>query len=388
MGLSLFSIWTAGCVKTKSPMRPMSQIQYKYSCLDNDFLFPPTIPMRTLYSPNADEESEPSEIKMPEDLLLRYLHVTVTWKNSIIFWGGRDANYVHFEPSVVAYHSSGKWFRKRTSGDVPQLSCLTTASVINDEMFVFGGSRDEVCIYSLDLNTWTWTKKIPRGAYPSCRSHCTSWVYKNKMYILDGSVEKMKVFCYNVCNNHWEWPQTKGNKPPKRYFTSTIINEDTVFLFGGINLVLDSLTLNSLYILDMESMSWKEVPETANSNNTPRARCWHSFNRISKSAAVLVGGRSDYDIIDDCWILDLKKASQAIDMSSIWTKVQNLDQDLFRRMAHTAVVEPVSQKIWLMAGRGKGNVKILAPSSVVYHHFGHAITSFLLQSPSPRSLPS
>ena len=99
-----------------------------------------------------------------------------------------------------------------------------------------------------------------------------------------------------------------------RNFHSTIINEDTVFVFGGRD--SEHFAKNNLHILDMVSVRWREVPEIANSNWVPRARSHHSLTRISKAAALLVGGfNSLHGITDDCWILDLKKASQAIDMS-------------------------------------------------------------------------
>ena len=168
------------------------------------------------------------------------------------------------------------------------------------------------------------------------------------MYILEGSAARMKMICYNVYNNQWEWPQTEGDRPFIRHSSNhTIINEDTVFVFAG-SVVLET---NSLHVLDMRSMRWREVPDAANNNTIPRARHSHSLARISKSAAILVGGyasRFGGDRLDDCWILDLKKASQAIDMSSIWTKVQHID--MIYEALHTAVVEPVSQKLWLIGG--------------------------------------
>ena len=132
---------------------PQQLLRYQ-NITDNDFLFRPTIPVRTLDPPIFYAAIWVNEIMFPEDVLHRFSHVTVTWKNSIIVWGVNNFTRV-LDPSEVVWHSSGKWFRKSTSGDVPKQSCFATASVINYEMLVFdnkavGEEIDEVCIYSLD----------------------------------------------------------------------------------------------------------------------------------------------------------------------------------------------------------------------------------------------
>ena len=77
-------------------------------------------------------------------------HIAVTWKDTIIVWGGldRDAvdNPVHyFSPSRVFYHKEGEWLMKETTGDLPrdQPHQNATAHVLGDEMFVYGSGRND-----------------------------------------------------------------------------------------------------------------------------------------------------------------------------------------------------------------------------------------------------
>ena len=169
------------------------------------------------------------------------------------------------------------------------------------------------------------------------------------MYIYDGS---RKVFGYNVGKNSWEWPQVEGDWPSKRFDYANIIYKDTVLVFGG-GADVDDLATNSLFLLDMGRMRWREVPDVTKCMHcVPCARWGHSLTRTSETAAVLVGGVNDcYDddwILEDCWIINLEKAVQATDMSSIWTQVQNIN--LFNRSMHNAVVEPVNNRLWLIGG--------------------------------------
>ena len=135
-----------------------------------------------------------------EDFLLRFEHVSVTWKNNIIVWGGDNGEGYRFDPSKVYVLTSEKWHCWLTTGDVPDLR-YTTASVVGDEMLVFGKPNEiiparisiddienievpEVKIYALDLNTWNWSRKDPSGIKPSKTSaSCTSWVYKDKIKV-------------------------------------------------------------------------------------------------------------------------------------------------------------------------------------------------------------
>ena len=291
-------------------------------------------------------------------------HVAVTWKDYTIIWGG-----THFHPSFVYYHLHGEWVWQKTYGDLPKERIFATAVVIKDKMVVVGGRRTNTNdVYILDLNAWTWSKVTPEGIPPlkGTSGGGSSWVYENKMYCFGGKIDAPgpylvytnQLFCYNISTNCWEWPNVEGEIPHPRAYHASIINGDTVFLFGGATQPRTESVktpLNDLYMLDMVSLRWKRVhgPRPNNSTfNVPNAREWHSLTWISPSKAILFGGfhrqrhrNPDYR---DCWILDLNKAKENLDISSIWKQIPVNDYE--KRRYHKALVEPVSQRLWLIDG--------------------------------------
>ena len=70
-----------------------------------------------------------------------------------------------------------------------------------------------------------------------------------------------------------------------------------------------------------------------------------SLTLISESAAVL------YDS-DECWILDLDGAKRLSEPSRIWKRIQSNSM----RYEHRAVLEPVSQRLWVIGGLGRPDV--------------------------------
>ena len=310
-------------------------------------------------------------------------HVTVTWKDYTIIWGGTCA-----DPSFVYYHLCGEWVWQKTSGDLPANGYFATAVVIEDKMFVVGGHRANTnCVYILDLKAWTWNKVTPNGTAPlRHKQACSSWVYQNKMYCFGGEIDQYEVdlssypsylevssgqfnvytnqlFGYNIITNCWEWPDVKGEIPQPRAFHATIANSDTVFLFGGEteSWVQPGLgkspwvQLNDLHSLDMVSLRWQRVhgskPDTS-TLRVPKEVRGHSLTWISPSKAILFGGWVPSELsmqsFGDCWLLDLDKAKKAQDLSSIWIQMHNIN--LQDRSFHTAVMEPLSQRLWLMGG--------------------------------------
>ena len=113
-----------------------------------------------------------------EDAFDRAGHVAVTWRDSVIVWGG--AKYVVEKKQLenncvqrtqkaitktickVYIHNGGEWITKHTSGDVPLHSLVPAAHVIKDTMWVFGGHNEEYecnfSVYSLDLISWSWRR--------------------------------------------------------------------------------------------------------------------------------------------------------------------------------------------------------------------------------------
>ena len=135
-----------------------------------------------------------------------------------------------------------------------------------------------------------------------------------------------------MSKNIWEWPRLRGEIPPVYDKCLSIIHEDTVFLSMRGN----------LHILDMETMVWSKVHVEEYLNFTR----WYSvtITKVSQSTATLIGESGD---LMTCWLLDLKKAKQFMEPSSIWTKLL-LPLPVISKFA--AVLEPTGQELLLIGG--------------------------------------
>lgn len=283
-----------------------------------------------------------SNLKLPES---GTPHKVMAWKDRIILWG------YPYDRSIIYYHLKGEWVRQETRGDfVPYeaYNDYNIAEVLNDKMFVLVGSLTETTyIYCLDLNTWVWTSLNPNGAPPKRWGYgISSWVYHEKIYCFAGGsnfwwnrMGLVGLFCYNTSTNAWEWPNEEGDIPPPRVSHSAMIADRTVFLFGGKR--EDCSSLNDLHTLDMETFQWKKI----HGNLYPKVdTCNQTLTQISSSTAVLFGINKNME--GSCWLLDLQNAEQQEDPSSIWTQLPNH----YPRVGHRAVLEPVTQNLWVFGG--------------------------------------
>ena len=314
----------------------------------------------------------------------RTCHFATSWKDAVIIWGGySQTEFIEERTSVLYLHVSGKWIRKETSGDILMSEHCVSVNILDNKMYVLvqGGQCingpcrdcDTLPIYCLDLNSWTWSRLIPSGIPPlRGSSYITSWLYKENIYFFGGesfeedqicheypsylkvrSGTSNQLFCYNISKNCWEWPNLGGDIPSPRDSCLTTISENIVFLFGG-ETSRENEYYNDLYFLDMKSFMWKKVHENITNGAIPSLdRGSGVLTRISKSTAVLTGSKHGVmPIVDEepsfhCWLLNLSKAEQLKEPSAIWT---NLCLDLKYRPGYAAVLEPVSQRLWLVGG--------------------------------------
>lgn len=273
-------------------------------------------------------------------------HLAVTWNNMTIVWGGYDEDQSDPPTSVVYCFESGEWIKRKTSGEIPdETGYLKRAvEVINDSMFIM--DTNIRLVYSLDLNTWTWTRISPLGNPPQDIQDATSWTYRGKMYCFGGSGWKNEVewtrtnqlFCYNTIDNAWEHPDQVGDIPSPRGDPLSIISGDTVFVFGGEG--DHGLKFSDLHILNMLTMRWTKVHGNVWKMPHHFMDLYVTFTQVSDSAAILYGR------YDNFLVLDLDKAKQLRDPSVLWTRVSHQ----FPRCAHASVIEPVSQRLWIIGG--------------------------------------
>ena len=328
--------------------------------------------------------SLPIDIKKSHAPFRRTCHFATSWKDAVIIWGGHShTEFIEERTSVLYLHVSGKWIKKETSGDILMSEHCVSVHILDNKMYVLvqgghcinGPCRDcnTLPMYCLDLNSWTWSRLMPSGIPPLSGSvFITSWIYKENIYFFGGeTLEELQgcheypsylevksgtsnqLFCYNISKNSWEWPNLAGDIPSPRDSCLTTISENTVFLFGG-ETYRENKHYNDLYFLDMKSFVWKKVHDNITSGVTPRLdEGSEVLTRISKSTAVLTGSKHGVMpiLVEEpafhCWLLNLNKAKELSDPTAIWT---SLYLDLKYRPGYAAVLEPVSQRLWLVGG--------------------------------------
>lgn len=311
------------------------------------------------------------------------VQVTVTWNNLTIIWIRGSVLFGGTGRGVLYYNKDGKWMPRKTSGDVPSYRCGSGAVVHKDTMYIMCGASRGMNyqdysndIHALNLNTWTWKKLDPKGSPPIKCAYLSTWLHDGKVYGFGGEISEdpqecsNQLFCYNVASNCWEWPSARGKIPSRRSFHTTFISGDTAFLFGGAqNTVQD--VMNDLHTLNMLDLTWTQVHpslEGKAADGFPEPRAGHSMTQVSSNAAVLFAG---YDRCSpchphrDCWLLNIDKVLQGnIDKPrelfvhghgrGLWERCHQheevLPPKIASRMLHSAVIEPISKRLWILGG--------------------------------------
>ena len=311
-------------------------------------------------------------------------YLAVTWNDVIIVWNSIKLS--------LDLHHDGEWISKKINGDIPKFDGCESANVLGDKLWLLGGTKcvviDEqlyqyISVFTLDLQSWTWSKVEPGGSQPMSMIPLVmgnaSWEYDGKIYCFgafsprerfkseeiqpsymtytlsyDGSAH---VICYNIASNQWEWPQLWGDVPSPRANAKAVISQDNVFLLGGEEVrrvrgygYQSSQKFNDLYLLDMKCLTWKYVLQP---DGSPSQFCF-SLNLISPSYAVLFGGlicrESFSERSGDCWLLDLGGVMQG--GGNFWTRLKHQEQ--LPRLNHAAVLDPVTRRLLVLGGFGKG----------------------------------
>ena len=294
--------------------------------------------------------------------------VAVTFNDCTIIWGYtlEKTRYI----GVLLCHKGGKWMQKKTCGSVPAPRLGASATLHKGTMYLMSGiTMDKEFIndvYALDLNSWRWKKLNPRGTPPIGCTHLSTWLHKGKVYGFGGITDYHEAKCnqlfsYNVSENSWELPSVSGNIPSPRAGHTTFICGDTAFLFGGMmNDKGQEVALNDLYTLNMKSRIWTRVHTSPMATEgLPERVRGHSMTLISPQTAVLFGGGGQFPDSGprkDCWLLNtaMVLGGEYTTPSELWQRCQHHENVLSargeKRSFHSAVLEPVSKRLWILGG--------------------------------------
>lgn len=113
------------------------------------------------------------------------------------------------------------------------------------------------------------------------------------------------VLCFNFVENtvFWMQPECAGTPPSPRYNHTMVAIENKIYVFGGRTINADGTktTLNDLYMLNLDTLTWHR-PSTAGLSPLP-SRCWHTCTAID-GIMYLCGGYSDTATFGDVHVID------------------------------------------------------------------------------------
>ncbi|KAK4877400.1 hypothetical protein RN001_009906 [Aquatica leii] len=217
-------------------------------------------------------------------------------KGQLWVFGGEYASptqsqFYHYKDLWVFHLSNSRW-EKITAANGPSSRSGHRMVFLKKQLFVFGGFHDNLRdykyyndIYSFSLETYQWTKLEPSGKGPLPRSSCCMVPLSDGKILVYGGytkeklkkdVDKGHVFTdsfllvpekNDTTGTKWKWVQTKlgGLSFSQRSgMAMALAPNNLAYTFGGVFDVEDeedisSSFFNDLYLLDLNSMLWKNV---------------------------------------------------------------------------------------------------------------------------------
>lgn len=376
--------------------------------------------------------------KIEDNVNQRAGHIAVGHRGRALVWGGymenQENNDQYWSSSEIWVYNglTQTWTSRRTQGDVPSKCSGAAACVLDDSMFVVagfhriiislkslrekGGPLDQLMdsseeededeevfsveishnIWTLDLNSWMWTKLEPAGDPPLRCDKTACWSHGDRVFLFGGfgpppsasHADKLgalfsfvvdptttqgyggytrgwsnQLVAYNTVTDRWEWPMCSGVPPSPRAAHSVCVVGDTAYVFGGRHM---DQRLNDLHALDLVNLTWSlVVADTGDAEGLekimPLGRSWQTMTSLHtghpEGGLLLYGGfDNSLTALGDCWRMDLRKSPVN------WVRCSHLESG--PRLWHASVCLDPSQ---VMVVGGLTN-NILAPSYVIKHH--------------------
>ncbi|ORX45374.1 hypothetical protein BCR36DRAFT_585681 [Piromyces finnis] len=161
------------------------------------------------------------------------------------------------------------WSKIKTVGrNKPRPMRAHTMTLVNEKIFIFGGSDNETCfndLYIFDCETYWWTLHKTKGLVPPprpCRAHSANLIDDYIYYFGggDGPNYFNTLYLLNTKTLCWEKPEVRGQIPnPRRAHTSWVYN-DLLYIFAGGD---GMCALNDIYVLSKEEVHTQAKANTA-----------------------------------------------------------------------------------------------------------------------------
>eukprot|EP01133_Synstelium_polycarpum_P020113 gene20113-24117_t len=203
----------------------------------------------------------------------------------------------------------------KTTGTVPQPRSRHSATLVNDKIYIFGGSDAHTTfnsLYALDIHTLKWSIPNCGGDTPQPSWGHSSLLYDNRIYFFGGNNGDTMSDSLNILNlDTFEWevnvPVTFDKvKPVNRAGHTMTLYKDKFIVFGGSG--NNDTLLNDTFVLDPVARCWKLF----SGDNAPTLRCAHTAE-IVNNLIYMFGGSDGRRYFKDISILDADKVIQKLE---------------------------------------------------------------------------
>ncbi|CAI2360532.1 unnamed protein product [Moneuplotes crassus] len=182
-----------------------------------------------------------------------------------------------------------------------------TITVVGTTAYLIGGSSqgvDSMIDYTLDLETFNWTKvKRDKNSPISIDEHSSTLV-DNDIYIFGGNVagfRSAEMYTFNITNYKWKHIKPDNKGPCARSSHSCVHSDGKLYIYGGKD--EDTNKLNDLWEFDLKTQTWKEITIT---QDVPLSRSGHSAT-VYKNFMIIFGGIHELtQELNDLEAFDLK----------------------------------------------------------------------------------
>lgn len=249
-----------------------------------------------------------------------------------------------------------QWIAVKSSGSRPLGRYKHSAAVVEDKLYVVGGSRNGRYLSDnqvFDFKTLTWSplypsvspnnssveKDEPKKLLLAIAGHSlVRWL--DKLLVVSGHTKEasdtVKVWSIDPKTNEISVVNTTGTVPRARGGQSVVLFGASLLMFGGEDTRRQSL--NDLHILDLNTMTWDLIKTI---NMPPSPRFDHSAIIHADRYLLIFGGSSHSTCFNDLHFLDL--------LSMEWSQPETQGEVVSPRGGHAGAAVDDN---WYIVGGG------------------------------------
>lgn len=255
-----------------------------------------------------------------------------------IFGGydGRDGNY--FNDLFYFNFESRCWVElARPMGERPQPRTDHIMVLHDTAIYVFGGYDGHTRydnMFAFDLESQRWSTLNTIGDLPSRRFGHSGTVHTPSAQLIvfggwDGKDTLNDVHAYHFPTRVWRKIITTGASPPHRYRHTSVIFQDALFVFGGVD--KQHCRYNDLQRLCLKTFTWTSV---ATNGFVPSSRTFHRAVSVG-NLMYLLGGYDGTDRLHDLYSIHVGPLSPP-------TLLNTTAAYLRHHYQHVAAITPTS----------------------------------------------